>query len=69
MPRTYNWNELETLLNGLGYETKQGSGSRVKFYHPEKDHLLSLHKPHPGNEMKAYAVKYVAQELKEQGHE
>ncbi len=69
IPKTFNWNDLETILSGLGYTTKQGSGSRVKFYNQETNHLISLHKPHPGNEMKPGAIKDVAQSLKEQGYE
>lgn len=69
IPKTYNWSDLETLLQSLGYRVIQGSGSRVKFYHEEKEDLICLHKPHPGNEMKPGAIKDVAQKLSELNYE
>lgn len=59
------YKELESLLIGMGYKKIEGSGSRVSFYNPEFDHLIELHKPHPGNELKAYQVKLVQTKLKE----
>ena len=44
------------------------SGSRVKFYHPETQAVLLLHKPHPGDEMAKAAVDSVVKFLKEHGH-
>jgi hypothetical protein len=57
--------EVEALLVGLGYEKIEGSGSRVGFYNSEFDHLIDLHKPHPGNELKVYQVKKIQTKLKE----
>lgn len=65
-PKDFTYQELSRLLNGFGYveETKgKTSGSRVLFFNKEKEHAIMLHKPHPGNIMKAYATKYVLQEL------
>lgn len=66
MPSDFTFNELERLLKGFGYtKTDKGrtSGSRVVF----KDSLgapIMLHKPHPGNVVKDYALKQVLEELK-----
>lgn len=57
-PRNFTWNELARLLSALGYkEIKKGKtgGSRRRFEHRERP-SINLHKPHPGNELKAYQV-------------
>jgi len=61
------WQELATLLCGLGYQQVQGSGSRVKFDNGNPLAAISLHRPHPGNELKAYVKRQVAKHLKEEG--
>ncbi|WP_439238888.1 type II toxin-antitoxin system HicA family toxin [Lonepinella sp. BR2919] len=58
-PRNFTWEELKTLLIGLGFVEQQGNGSRVKFVHAELQYPISLHKPHPGNELKLYVVEQV----------
>lgn len=66
MPSDFTFNELERLLKGFGYtksDKGRTSGSRVVF----KDSLgtpIMLHKPHPGNVVKDYALKQVLEELK-----
>jgi hypothetical protein len=65
-PKDFTYQELSKLLSGFGYnEENKGrtSGSRMLFYNKEKEHSLMLHKPHPGNILKSYALKYVLQEL------
>ncbi len=42
-------------------------GSRRKFA-DDKNNIIILHKPHPGNIIKAYALKQVAQQLTEKGY-
>jgi len=39
--KVFPWNELVTLLTQLGYEKKEMSGSRVRFYHKGRDALCS----------------------------
>jgi hypothetical protein len=51
----------------LGYSEIQSDGSRVKFDNGKSEDLINLHKPHPGNEMKAYAVKQVKEKLQRGG--
>ncbi|MFL0806926.1 MAG: type II toxin-antitoxin system HicA family toxin [Oceanobacter sp.] len=65
--KVFPWNELVTLLTQLGYEKKEMSGSRVRFYHKGRDALLLLHKPHPENELKGGALKSVKAHLKQEG--
>ena len=69
VPADFTWNELTALLFFLGYiEIKKGktAGSRRK-YIDRNNHLLLLHKPHPGNVVKKYAIAQVIETLKETG--
>lgn len=63
LAKTFKFSELVTLLKMLGYTELQGDGSRVKFDNGKPEDLINLHKPHPGNEMKVYAVKQVKEKL------
>ncbi len=50
-----DWRDVVSLLLALGAEQVEGDGSRVRFF--LKDQPLALHRPHPGREMKRYAVR------------
>lgn len=67
-PKDYTFDEARSLLTNLGfYEHNKGktSGSRVMFI---KDGVkIQLHKPHPGNEMKHYAVQQLRDQLESMG--
>ncbi|MBV9226567.1 MAG: type II toxin-antitoxin system HicA family toxin [Acidobacteriaceae bacterium] len=65
-PKDFTWSELETLLAGLGYKQEPGRGSRRKFVHAKTAVMISLHKPHPGHELKAYQVREILAHLKEE---
>lgn len=68
-PKNFTFEELETLLKGLGFEKSnkgKTSGSRVQFYHREKKCPILVHKPHPNPEMKSYAIKQIIETLKKQ---
>jgi predicted RNA binding protein YcfA (HicA-like mRNA interferase family) len=58
------FDELTSLLEVLGYNKIEGSGSRVKFYNQEIRDLVLLHKPHPGNIINRATVKDVQKKLK-----
>jgi predicted RNA binding protein YcfA (HicA-like mRNA interferase family) len=66
-PRNFTWDELVSLLKALGFEALQGSGSRCKFVHKETQTIISLHRPHPGNELKMYAIDQVIEKLSDMG--
>ena len=58
-PKDFTYSEAKTLLNNMEFEesTKgKTSGSRVKFQRERDKVSLLLHKPHPGDIMKVYAV-------------
>jgi len=66
-PKNFTYSELCRVLNSLGYEeSKSGktSGSRVAFIDKSTKHIIRLHKPHPGNELKQYQIELVIEELK-----
>ena len=67
IPADFSWQELETLLGHLGYRVIAGDGSRVKFDNGQPEHLISLHKPHPGSIMKRYALRQVIEKLEKAG--
>ena len=65
---TITYQEIKYLLGKLGYEESQKgktSGSRVAFINVEDKHIMRLHKPHPGNELKDYVKREIISELKE----
>jgi len=58
-----SWDELASLLKALGAESRDGSGSRVKFVLDGA--LLSLHRPHPKPVLPKYVVEAVRAFLEE----
>lgn len=70
LPSDFTFDELERLLIIFGYERSnkgKTSGSRVIFKDSQR-HPIMLHKPHPGNIVKAYALKQVYDELVTRGY-
>jgi hypothetical protein len=66
-PKDFRWEQLKTLLSGFGYEEERGRGSRRKFFNVRTGVSISLHQPHPKNELKSYQVKDVLEHLKQEG--
>ncbi len=69
MPSDFTWEEMSRLLTLLGYSPSnkgRTSGSRVIFKSEGKRPIM-LHKPHPGNIIKNYALKQVYEYLKNGG--
>lgn len=66
-PKDFTYAELVGLLTKLGYEEDnvgKTSGSRKAFI--RNQHIIRIHKPHPGNEVKGYVIKIVIEELKKE---
>ncbi len=60
-PKDFSWNEITSLLISLGYaEIKTGrtGGSRRRFIHQTAS-TITLHKPHPQNTLKRYAIDQI----------
>jgi hypothetical protein len=69
MPSDFTFDEMQRLLEGYGYEKSnkgKTSGSRIIYKNGDKRPIM-LHKPHPGNIVKEYAMKQVLDDLKEAG--
>lgn len=69
MPTDFTFDEMLALLEGYGYEKGEKgrtSDSRVIFKNGDKRPIM-LHKPHPGNIVKGYAMKQIYDDLKEAG--
>jgi hypothetical protein len=70
-PKDFTYGELMTLLQSFGYtEWKSGktSGSRRAFINSTTKHVIHLHKPHPGNELKHYQIQEIIDELTKNGY-
>lgn len=66
IPTDFTFDELERLLAIYGFERSnkgKTSESRVVFKNQSGTPIM-LHKPHPGNIVKTYAIKQVMEELK-----
>ena len=69
LPSDFTFEELDRLLRSLGYEMDnkgKTSGSRI-IYKDRNNAPIMLHKPHPGNIIKKYAMKQIFDELKGKG--
>lgn len=70
MPKDFTFSEAKNILLSLGFEESnkgRTSGSRVRFYREKDRLLLDMHKPHPNDEMKGYAIKQLVAFLIENG--
>lgn len=69
LPKDFTFSEMERLLSALGF-TKDNkgrtSGSRIVFKAENKMPIM-LHRPHPGNIVKGYAMRQVYDILKGMG--
>ena len=68
--KDFTYDELLRLLGKFGYrELAKGktSGSRVAFFNDITGHLIRLHKPHPGNNLKQYQIALIREELEKKG--
>ena len=58
-PTDFTWNELLKILAHHGFEevsTGKTGGSRRAFINLVTRQIIRLHKPHPGNILKAYQL-------------
>lgn len=65
LPSDFTFDELERLLGFLGYEKSnkgKTSGSRV-IYKDASGHPIMIHRPHPDNTIKGYAMRQILDEL------
>ncbi len=70
LPTDFTFDEAERLLTLFGYiKSNKGktSGSKVMFIDGQNRKIL-LHKPHPGNVLKKYALKEILDKLFRNGN-
>ena len=70
VPSDYTYTEAKALASRFHYqEQNKGStsGSRVMLFRAEDGRKILLHKPHPGDIMKKYAVRQFLERLIENG--
>ena len=69
-PRTFRFDDAVRVMAWYGFELDgkgRTSGSRVRFYRESDGRMMLMHIPHPGDELKAAAVREIAQFLSEVG--
>ncbi|HWZ35427.1 MAG TPA: type II toxin-antitoxin system HicA family toxin [Mucilaginibacter sp.] len=67
VPKDFTWDELIKVLAHFGYDELTGGktgGSRRRFVDKNKN-IITLHKPHPVNVVKQYALREVISHLEE----
>lgn len=70
VPKDFTWDELTKAVAFYGYKEFTGGktgGSRRRFVDADNN-IITLHKPHPGNIVKSYAIREVIAHLKSKGH-
>jgi len=70
IPKDFTWEELIKVLKAFGFEELKGGktgGSRRRFVDGNKN-VINLHKPHPTNILKEYAIKDVIEILRSKGY-
>lgn len=70
LPKDFTFDEVIKLLQQLGYKREnkgKTSGSRVMFIDAQNRKIL-LHKPHPGNTLKRYALEEIVEKLIRNGN-
>lgn len=55
IPKSLEFSAIASLLEGVGCEKIEGSGSRVRFV--KGSAMIAFHRPHPGKEAKPYQIK------------
>ena len=66
-PSNFKWTELKVVLEHLGFKMLKGGGSRRKFFHVEKNVLISCHEPHPSPDVGKSCINDVVDVLKMNG--
>ena len=69
VPKDLTWDELVNFLSFYGYVelgTGKTGGSRRRFS-DGKNNSLTMHKPHPSNIVRQYAIRQIIENLKEKG--
>lgn len=66
-PPDYRWDELVSVLKGLGFSLKKGAGSRRKFVSKDGKRRLYFHQPHPDPCVRQYQIEDAIEQLEQWG--
>ena len=69
-PRTFRFDDAVRVMAWYGFaldEKGRTSGSRIRLYREQDGRTLIMHAPHPGNELRAAAVRNMVMFLREAG--
>ncbi|WP_063895399.1 type II toxin-antitoxin system HicA family toxin [Burkholderia ubonensis] len=67
IPADFAWDEMVTLLKGLGFKEKTKKGGSYRTFFDDAGRKIFVHKPHPGSIVKVYSVRDVVEKLREFG--
>lgn len=69
-PRTFRFDDAVRVMAWCGFALEgkgKTSGSRIRFYRESDGRMMLMHLPHPGDELRAAAVREMAAFLKDVG--
>lgn len=61
-PTDFTWDELVACLSDFGFKCVTTGGSRVVFISAQGRKIF-VHRPHPGNRVKRYALQLIVDSL------
>ena len=67
IPVDFTWDELVTFLGNFDFDEEAGSGGSYRCFISAQGRKIFLHKPHPNNIVKRYALRQVKDKLIEYG--
>lgn len=67
IPADFTWDELVVALKHVGFADISDKGGSYRTFASDTGRKIFLHKPHPNNIVKKYALKEVVQTLDELG--
>lgn len=67
VPSNISWDDMAAALKHLGYQLIKNNGSRRKFFHKERNALISCHEPHPQPDVDKACVADVVEHLTANG--
>lgn len=67
IPADFTWSELVTALGGVGFLDISDKPGSYRTFANDSGVKIFLHKPHPSNVVKKYALRQVVQTLDDLG--
>jgi hypothetical protein len=67
IPADFTWDELVTVMRAYGFNEMSDGGGSYRCFISSQGLKMFLHKPHPENIVKRYALRQVRDSLKDFG--